>query len=95
MKKNIDNIISKIIKESIDKITNEQFNSEGFKLVNRYLDEVFNYCSQFNDQNGLEEDIRNTFGDEFFEEMDNDWYDAVKNALMGVAQNYKAKMNNL
>lgn len=55
---------------------------------------MFNYCSQFADKNGLEEDIRNTFGDEFFEEMDSDWYDAVKNALIGVAQNYKAKMVN-
>lgn len=94
MKKNIDNIISKVIKESVNKIIKEEYNSEGFKLVNRYLEEVFNYCSQFADKNGLEEDIRNTFGDEFFEEMDSNWYDAVKNALIGVAQNYKAKMAN-
>lgn len=94
MKKNIDNIISKVIKESVNKIIKEEYTSEGFKLVNRYLDEVFNYCLKFNDQNGLEEDIRNIYGDDFFEEMDNDWCDAVKNALMGVTQNYKAKLTN-
>lgn len=95
MKKNIDNIISKVIKESVNKIIKEQSNGEGFKLVHGYISELFDYCMHFEDKNGWEEDIRNTFGDEFFEEFDEEWTDAVQNALVGIEQNYKAKMNNM
>lgn len=84
--------IHNIVHKAAVKIINE--NNGGADLIDRYVQSLGDYIDSFEDRNEWDEDIKETYGEDFFYDLDDKLFEAIRNAIMNVAKQYKSRMQN-
>lgn len=84
--------IHNIVHKAAAKIINE--NNGGADLIDRYVQSLGDYIDSFEDRNEWDEDIKETYGEDFFFDLDDKLFEAIRNAIMNVAKQYKSRMQN-